>query len=44
LVVDPCPVPTIGRAAGIAAGAIVSDDVPAASLVTGTRATVRRRW
>jgi acetyltransferase-like isoleucine patch superfamily enzyme len=35
---------SIGRDAVIAAGAIVADDVPAASLVTGTKATVRRRW
>ncbi|ALE04526.1 transferase (plasmid) [Arthrobacter sp. ERGS1:01] len=35
---------SIGRDAVIAAGAIVADDVPAASLVTGTKAAVRRRW
>jgi acetyltransferase-like isoleucine patch superfamily enzyme len=35
---------SIGRDAVIAAGAVVADDVPAASLVTGTKATVRRRW
>ncbi len=35
---------SIGRDAVIAAGAIVADDVPAASLVTGPKATVRRRW
>jgi acetyltransferase-like isoleucine patch superfamily enzyme len=35
---------SIGRDAVIAAGAVVVDDVPAASLVTGTKATVRRRW
>jgi acetyltransferase-like isoleucine patch superfamily enzyme len=35
---------SIGRNAVIAAGAIVADDVPAASLVTGTKATVHRRW
>jgi acetyltransferase-like isoleucine patch superfamily enzyme len=35
---------SIGRDAVIAAGAIVADDVPAASLVTGTKATERRRW
>jgi acetyltransferase-like isoleucine patch superfamily enzyme len=35
---------SIGQDAVIAAGAIVTDDVPAASLVTGTKATVRRRW
>jgi acetyltransferase-like isoleucine patch superfamily enzyme len=35
---------TIGRDAVIAAGAIVADDVPPASLVTGTKAAVRRQW
>jgi acetyltransferase-like isoleucine patch superfamily enzyme len=35
---------TIGRDAVIAAGAIVADDVPAATLVTGTKASVRRQW
>ncbi|MFG2722013.1 DapH/DapD/GlmU-related protein [Streptomyces sp. NPDC048416] len=35
---------TIGRDAVIAAGAVVADDVPPATLVTGTKATVRRRW
>ena len=35
---------SIGRDAVIAAGAIVVDDVPAASLVTGQKATVRRHW
>jgi acetyltransferase-like isoleucine patch superfamily enzyme len=35
---------SIGRDAVIAAGAVVADDVPAASLVVGTKATVRRRW
>jgi acetyltransferase-like isoleucine patch superfamily enzyme len=35
---------SIGRDAVIAAGAIVADDVPAASLVTGPKATVRRTW
>lgn len=34
----------IGRDAVVAAGAVVVDDVPAASLVTGAKATVRRRW
>jgi acetyltransferase-like isoleucine patch superfamily enzyme len=34
----------IGRDAVIAAGAVVADDVPAQSLVTGTKATVRRCW
>ena len=35
---------SIGRDAVIAAGAVVTDDVPPASLVTGTKATVRRHW
>lgn len=35
---------SIGRDAVVAAGAVVADDVPAGSLVTGTKATVRRRW
>jgi len=35
---------TIGRDAVIAAGAVVADDVPAASLVTGTKASVSRSW
>jgi acetyltransferase-like isoleucine patch superfamily enzyme len=35
---------TIGRDAVIAAGAVVADDVPPASLVTGGKATVRRTW
>lgn len=35
---------SIGRDSVIAAGAIVADDVPAQSLVTGTKATVRRTW
>ena len=35
---------SIGKDAVIAAGAIVADDVPAASLVTGPKATVSRRW
>ncbi|TQF16230.1 sugar O-acetyltransferase [Myxococcus llanfairpwllgwyngyllgogerychwyrndrobwllllantysiliogogogochensis] len=34
----------IGRDAVVAAGAVVVEDVPAASLVTGPKATVRRRW
>ncbi len=34
----------IGRDSVIAAGAVVADDVPARSLVTGVKATVRRRW
>lgn len=35
---------TIGRDAVVAAGAIVADDVPPASLVTGTKAALRRQW
>lgn len=35
---------SIGRDSVIAAGAVVADDVPPASLVTGTKATVRRQW
>ena len=35
---------SIGRDSVIAAGAVVADDVPEASLVTGPKATVRRRW
>lgn len=35
---------SIGRDAVVAAGAVVADDVPAASLVTGAKATVRRTW
>ncbi len=35
---------TIGRDAVVAAGAVVADDVPPASLVTGAKATVRRQW
>jgi acetyltransferase-like isoleucine patch superfamily enzyme len=35
---------SIGRDAVIAAGAIVADDVPAAALVAGTKAAVRRQW
>lgn len=35
---------TIGRDAVIAAGAIVADDVPAASLVASPKATVIREW
>ncbi|WP_234980907.1 DapH/DapD/GlmU-related protein [Agromyces cerinus] len=35
---------SIGRDAVIAAGAIVADDVPAASLVAGPKGTVRRSW
>ncbi|WP_246150209.1 DapH/DapD/GlmU-related protein [Agromyces intestinalis] len=35
---------TIGRDAVIAAGAVVADDVPAAVLVAGPKATVIRSW
>ena len=35
---------TIGRDSVIAAGAVVADDVPPQSLVTGTKAAVRRSW
>ncbi|AMM32407.1 Acetyltransferase [Sinomonas atrocyanea] len=35
---------SIGRDAVIAAGAVVADDVPPATLVTGEKATVRRQW
>ena len=35
---------SIGRDAVVAAGAVVADDVPAATLVTGPKATERRRW
>ncbi|QQQ73785.1 sugar O-acetyltransferase [Saccharothrix sp. 6-C] len=35
---------TIGRDAVVAAGAVVADDVPPASLVTGAKAAVRRQW
>ena len=35
---------SIGRDAVVAAGAVVTDDVPAASLVTGSKAVVRRQW
>jgi acetyltransferase-like isoleucine patch superfamily enzyme len=35
---------SIGRDAVVAAGAIVTDDVPARSLVAGTKAAVRRSW
>jgi acetyltransferase-like isoleucine patch superfamily enzyme len=34
----------IGRDAVVAAGAVVAEDVPPASLVAGPKATVRRRW
>jgi len=35
---------TIGKDAVIAAGAVVADDVPAASLVAGPKAAVLRQW
>uniref|UniRef100_A0AAU3GMY5 Sugar O-acetyltransferase n=1 Tax=Streptomyces sp. NBC_01401 TaxID=2903854 RepID=A0AAU3GMY5_9ACTN len=35
---------TIGRDAVVAAGAVVAGDVPPASLVTGSKAAVRRQW
>lgn len=35
---------SIGRDAVVAAGAVVADDVPPASLVTGGKATVHRWW
>ncbi|MFG2004167.1 DapH/DapD/GlmU-related protein [Spirillospora sp. NPDC048911] len=35
---------SIGRDAVVAAGAVVADDVPSASLVTGSKAAVRRQW
>ncbi|MGW6121552.1 DapH/DapD/GlmU-related protein [Nocardia sp. NPDC055165] len=35
---------SIGRDAVIAAGAVVADDVPANSLVAGSKAAVHRRW
>lgn len=35
---------SIGRDAVVAAGAVVADDVPPATLVTGGKAAVRRRW
>ncbi|MCX4388197.1 DapH/DapD/GlmU-related protein [Micromonospora peucetia] len=35
---------SIGRDAVVAAGAVVAEDVPPASLVTGGKATVHRRW
>jgi len=35
---------TIGRDSVVAAGAIVADDVPPATLVAGPKATIRRSW
>jgi len=35
---------SIGRDAVVAAGAVVADDVPPATLVTGGKATVHRSW
>ncbi|MFJ4779033.1 DapH/DapD/GlmU-related protein [Streptomyces sp. NPDC088762] len=35
---------SIGRDAVVAAGAVVAEDVPPASLVTGSKATVHRKW
>lgn len=35
---------SIGRDAVVAAGTVVADDVPAASLVAGPKGIVRRRW
>ncbi len=35
---------TIGRDAVVAAGTVVADDVPPASLVSGPKGTVIRRW
>jgi acetyltransferase-like isoleucine patch superfamily enzyme len=35
---------SIGRDAVVAAGAVVADDVPDASVVMGAKATVRQRW
>ena len=35
---------SIGRDAVVAAGAVVAEDVPAASLVTGRAAEVKRQW
>ncbi|MFH8609369.1 sugar O-acetyltransferase [Streptomyces sp. NPDC018029] len=35
---------TIGRDAVIAAGAVVTEDVPPATLITGEKATPRRQW
>lgn len=35
---------TIGRDSVVAAGAVVAEDVPPATLVTGDKASVRRQW
>ncbi|SCF02937.1 transferase hexapeptide (six repeat-containing protein) [Micromonospora haikouensis] len=35
---------SIGRDAVVAAGAVVADDVPPATLVSGAKATTRRQW
>ncbi|MFJ8857915.1 DapH/DapD/GlmU-related protein [Streptomyces sp. NPDC102451] len=35
---------SLGRDAVVAAGAVVADDVPPATLVTGGKATVNRQW
>ncbi|GAB3950547.1 DapH/DapD/GlmU-related protein [Streptomyces sparsus] len=35
---------SIGRDAVVAAGAVVTEDVPPATLVTGSKATVQRQW
>lgn len=35
---------SIGKDAVIAAGAVVADDVPPATLVTGEKAAIRRQW
>ncbi|MFC7469346.1 DapH/DapD/GlmU-related protein [Actinomadura keratinilytica] len=35
---------SIGRDAVVAAGAVVAEDVPPATLVTGPKATVNRQW
>jgi acetyltransferase-like isoleucine patch superfamily enzyme len=35
---------TIGRDAVVAAGSVVADDVPPATMVAGTKAVVRREW
>lgn len=35
---------TIGRDSVVAAGTVVAEDVPAASLVAGPKGTIKRRW